>query len=112
MPGKSAQDYHKLIYYIRTAAANNGHSLNPTRILLDFEEAAIGSFRANFPLAIIKGCHFHLCQSLYRKVCSIGLKTEYDVTASDFCNWIKMFMSLSMLPSSDIETGLDILIDM
>ena len=47
--------------------------LNPTQILLDFEKASIKAAITSFPQADIKDCYFHLCQSLLRKVNSVGL---------------------------------------
>ena len=36
----------------------------PTKILTDFESAAMGSCRNTFPNAIVTGCYFHLYQSV------------------------------------------------
>jgi len=44
------------------------------RILLDFESAAINAFRSAFPSATVTGYHFHLTQSVMRKVNEIGMK--------------------------------------
>ena len=42
--------------------------LNPSHISVDFEQAAINAFRANFPVTTIDGCFFHFSQNIYRKI--------------------------------------------
>ena len=51
---------------------------NPEKILLDFESAAINAFTAAFLNAKIFRCHFHLTQSILRKVNEIGVKSDYE----------------------------------
>ena len=50
----------------------------PSRILLDFESAAINAFRPAFPSATATGCYFHLTQSIMRKVNEIGMKEDHE----------------------------------
>lgn len=53
-------------------------SLAPDIILLDFEMAAINAARNAFPQAEVKGCYFHLCQSILRKIGNVGLKITFE----------------------------------
>eukprot|EP00800_Vazella_pourtalesii_P006517 TRINITY_DN1850_c0_g1_i10.p2 TRINITY_DN1850_c0_g1~~TRINITY_DN1850_c0_g1_i10.p2 ORF type:complete len:113 (-),score=5.79 TRINITY_DN1850_c0_g1_i10:891-1229(-) len=41
---------------------------HPDEILMDFEKAAMTSFEHTWPTSMVKGCFFHLTQSLWRKV--------------------------------------------
>lgn len=50
-------------------------------ILLDFEKACMSAAQIAFPQTDLKGCYFHLCQSVVRKINSVGLKLVFD---SDF----------------------------
>ena len=49
-----------------------------------------------------QGCYFHLCQSLVRKIHSVGLKSEFE------CNMkckllIKSLAALSFVPADDVK---------
>jgi len=47
--------------------------LQPQFILTDFEQAAINAARAEFQGVQNKVCHFHLAQSVYRRIQTNGL---------------------------------------
>ena len=53
--------------------------MKPEIVMLDFEHAAINAFSFHFPFAQIKSCFCHLGQSFYRRLCSEGLKQQYEV---------------------------------
>ena len=40
----------------------------PTEFLLDFEKAAMNSAEINFNGVDIKGCFFHLCSNIWKKI--------------------------------------------
>ena len=64
-------------------------TLNPEVIMIDFEIAAKKAFEITFPRWIVKGCAFHFGQSLFKKLCEIGLKQEYLFLSSTFVNYLK-----------------------
>ena len=45
--------------------------------MCDFEVAAVTAFGMVFPRTTLTGCFFHLSQSIWRKVQTIGLTTQY-----------------------------------
>ena len=56
----------------------------------------------SFPEAEIQGCYFHLCQSLARKIQSVGSKSEFE------CNMeckllLKSLAALSFVPADDVK---------
>ena len=51
---------------------------NPEEMLMDFEKAAINSFKQTWPASVVKGCFFHLTQNLWRKVQVAGLQVVYS----------------------------------
>ena len=46
-------------------------------MFVDFEKACMNAVNIAFPDVEVKGCYFHLCQSLIRKI-NVGLKTEFE----------------------------------
>lgn len=60
------------------AFTNIIQSFNPEHIMMDFEMAAIKSFRKTFPTANIHGCYFHFCQNVMKHVKSNGLESDYE----------------------------------
>lgn len=75
----------------------------PHNILLDFEKACMSAAQVAFPQAEIKGCYFYLCQSVRRKINSIGLKTVFE-SDSDMKLKLKSLTALSFIPISDVKT--------
>ncbi len=73
-PNKDGQTYYSLLH----AMVNLMQDPSPSMILLDFEMAAVNSFREVFPNALLQGCYFHLNQCLVRKVQNLDLKRMFD----------------------------------
>jgi MULE transposase domain/FLYWCH zinc finger domain len=82
----------------------------PERILVDFEQAAIGAFRNAFPNADVRGCYFHLTQSVQRKIQELGLKTDYE-SNDELRIAVRYLPALSMVPPEDVVQAFDILSD-
>ena len=81
---------------------------NPEVILADFENAAQNAFRLAYPNANIKGCLFHLSQSVLRKVGHLGLKVQFE-SNPDFNMAVKSLSALSFFPENDVlERFLDL----
>ena len=72
LPNKSRPTYVKMIELLRQKWPN----FQPTAISVDFEISLINAFREVFPQAEIRGCFFHLTQSVKRKVQEEGLQTR------------------------------------
>ncbi|EFA12201.1 hypothetical protein TcasGA2_TC005116 [Tribolium castaneum] len=78
------------------------------KILLDFEKACMNAARTAFPESEKKGCYFHLCQSLIRKINSVGLKTEYE-SDIDVKLRLKSLVALAFVPMQDVRKNFDFL---
>ena len=50
---------------------------SPVEVVSDFETALWSSFRKVYPDVRMKGCSFHHCQAIYRKINDLGLGTRY-----------------------------------
>ena len=72
--------------------------------------AAIKAFQKEFIRIETKGCFFHYCQAIFRKVCDLRLRKEYYVNER-FRNWVKMLMGLALIPHWELETAFEILTD-
>lgn len=75
--------------------------LNPTDITVDFEMGVIKSLTKHFPMAQIHGCFFHLTQSVWRHIQSIGLQVPYT-SDEDFAFEIRLLISLAFLPEENV----------
>jgi len=73
----------------------------PQKVLVDFEQAAVNAYTSGFPQAHIKGCFFHLSQSILRKVNSLGHKQSYE-NVLNFHVQVKCLSALSFVPIGDI----------
>ena len=78
---------------IREACPNS----QPRYLFVDFEQAAINSFNLIWPITQVKACFFHLSQSVYRKVQSLGLQSEYH-DDPDFALTMRMLPALAFVP--------------
>ena len=82
---------------VKTAADRFNIVLQPTNISTDFEKAAINALEEVFTTAVVTGCHFHLGQSVIRKVNELGLKNTYQ-RDKDFALKARMLYGLAYLP--------------
>ena len=107
MSRRRAIDYKAIFTYAINYIHNNlGGNVLISSVKLDFEIAMWQGFRAlslvaNVPPFTIKGCYFHFCQALFRKLVNVGLKGQYlkDSGTKTIC---RMLMFLCFLPTSDI----------
>lgn len=70
----------------------------------DFEVAVIAAYRRHFSQARIQGCFFHLCQSVYRRLCKLGMQARH-CQDEDFAVQLNTSYSLSLkLSNNHIDT--------
>ena len=101
MSRKSEEAYKRAFEDLCDSAAEYNIKLAPSFIITDFEKAAINAALAEFPGAINKGCFFHLCQNIWRKIQNSGLATLYG-DDENFCLLMRHIGALAFLPSSEI----------
>ncbi len=97
LPNKDGQTYYSLLH----SMVNLMQDPNPSRILLDFEMAAVNNFREVFPNALLQGCYFHLNQCLVRKVQNLGLKRRFDEDM-EYKLKVKSMAALSFVPADEV----------
>ena len=66
------------------------------------------AIREAFENITIKGCAFHFCQAVFRKVTELGLKTTYSQRGAEY-RYIRShkIMALPFLPLADIPSAFD-----
>ena len=97
LPNKTRLTYERMW----TELKDLGEVLNPERLMTDFEKAAINAFTAAFPNATISGCHFHLGQSVWRKIQELGHRNRY-VEDEEFRMRCKGLLALAFLPADEV----------
>ena len=60
-----------------------------------------------FPDAQIKGCFFHFCQCLWRKLQGLGLAVAYK-EMPEIRTWFRMVLALPMLPVAQVVDGFNL----
>ncbi|CAF1068910.1 unnamed protein product, partial [Brachionus calyciflorus] len=74
---KTNDIYQKAFTELVSAAEDMGYTLQPKKIMSDFELAAIKAIRNVFTDCTIKGCYFHFIQCIWKNIQEKGLTTEY-----------------------------------
>ena len=77
LPNKRTETYVEMLTQIQHLI---NHPLDIESIMIDFEQSIIPALEEMLPLAVIKGCLFHLCKSIFRRVQSEGLVQLYRNT--------------------------------
>ena len=75
-------------------------------ILVDFETANPECISGKLSNDSIKGCLFHLCQSVKRKVGELGLKSEYE-SNPQLHMAVKYLTALSFVPENEVLEGFE-----
>ena len=70
---KSQECYEHLFRSLVGYAAQKDIVLNPPSILIGFDKAAINTINNVFPQTLVKSCHFHFAQNVWKKVKKYGL---------------------------------------
>jgi MULE transposase domain len=90
--------YCEMLKQIKTNVHRiTGLPLDPESFVCDFEVSLINALHAEFPNSAVRGCYFHFCQSLWRKVQELGLTTAYRQNRS-VKKVIRKLMSIGYLP--------------
>lgn len=105
LPNKSTTIYNRMWEYIRRNIPN----LSPTRIIVDFEKAAISSIQTNFPVVKICGCYFHFSQSVWRHIQGDSDVLNRYKSDCDFNLHVRMIVALAFIPVEDLILAYNLL---
>lgn len=106
LSSKTEHMYRDMFMSLRDLCSDNELDLQMASINLDFERACHAAVKAVWPGVSIKGCHFHLSQSWYRKISSLGLSDEYKAVDSEIGRWLKRFFGLSFVAPQDVADSM------
>ena len=77
--------------------------------LSDYEVASRNAIRDIYPFALVKGCYFHFCNSLLKKLKKLKILTDY--TKSKIVNQIlHMYFSLAFVPIDELDSYIEIIL--
>ncbi|XP_057321233.1 uncharacterized protein LOC130665011 [Microplitis mediator] len=83
--------------------------IKPIIINADFEMAFHKAVKGVYPDAIVKGCLFHFCNAVWKKIQSLGLQSKYS-DDSKYAPELKKLMALAFVPEEDVVKAYEKLI--
>ena len=81
-----------------------------TDILVDFERGAINAIRNASQDIEEKGCFYHLCSNVWKRIQHLGLQQRYN-DDQEFSLHLRMLCDLAFLPPDDVVQGFEDLTD-
>ncbi|KAH7725929.1 hypothetical protein AAVH_06370 [Aphelenchoides avenae] len=99
--------------YIRALCALIGEAqlwdAAPASIITDFEAAAIKAWQEIFPVALSRGCYFHLGQAFWRSIASLGLAVLYR--SNDVARLLlRSFLALAAVHPDHVVAAFNLLV--
>lgn len=77
LPSKSTETYTRMFNLLKQYVEPRGLRFYPRNFHIDFEDAVLLAIDDIFPASEVKGCLFHFCRAVWRKVQSVGLAQSY-----------------------------------
>ncbi len=102
LPSKTKNCYMRMLRRLIEAAGRLGLQFNPQTICIDFETAMISAINDTFPQARVRGCLFHFCQAIWRKVQTLGLAVRYKEDDA-FNRIVRRASALPLVPRDEIH---------
>lgn len=102
MSNRTAESYQAVIEYIE----KNVFKLEPASLMTDWELGMRKALKTCYPNSILRGCWFHYCSSLKKKLLNLGLNGVLK-SCADAKMIVQQFMSLPLLPKEHFGAGLN-----
>ncbi|XP_071176290.1 uncharacterized protein [Mytilus edulis] len=103
LPPKDEECYEIMWKMICDLCSQKQLSFVPNVIHIDFEQAMHTAIMHAFPQCKIDCCRFHLAQSWWRKIQTVGLSTDYKDKSTEIGKWLSQFFGLPFLPPNKVE---------
>ncbi len=107
LPDKRESTYERFFDAVKSISP----PLTPKSIMTDFELASINAIRDCFPTASRRGCFFHFCQCIYRKVQGIPEINRRYSSEPDFQLLTRTLSALAFVPVPNVDTAFEDLMD-
>ena len=105
LPNKRQDTYERVFQILEEKVRLSlQHDLSLSSLLTDFELAIIQVVRAVLPATSTKGCYFHFCQALHRKIQQLDLQVEYQQN-NELRNFVRKVAALAFLPLRYVRLG-------
>ena len=106
LPNKSRAVYEELFQAVVDKCEELGHGMFVETVITDFEDSILRSVVAVFGRSVTsRGCFYHLTQSTWRHVQSLGLAVHYKEDC-DFRLFCGMLDGLAFLPPAEVQEGM------
>lgn len=104
MTKKSQKSYEHVFRFINS----NLLELKPKMFITDFEKALRNSLTKVFPEVRLKGCWFHFCQAMRRKLGKMSELAKRIRSLDSAKRIFQKLLALPLLPSHEIEKAFNI----
>lgn len=104
MSKKTQKSYEHVLRFIDA----NVFRLKPASFTTDFEKALRSGILKVYPEVQLKGCWFHYCQALRRKLTNISELAKFVKTTDAARRIFKKMLVLPLLPPDDIPTAFNL----
>jgi len=99
---KLPTSYEDVFRHTVSDAAKLGVNVFSTIVYADFETAIHNAVTTVWPGLEVKACNFHLGQSWWRKLQSLGLTKQYGKEDSEVSQFLKKIFGLSLLRPAEV----------
>ena len=103
LANKHQTSYEDVFRHTVSEAAKFGVNVSPAVVYADFETAVHNAVTTVWPGGEVKACLFHLGQSWWRKIQSLGLSKQYGKKCSEVRQFLKKILGLSLLPPVEVS---------
>lgn len=102
LTGKTTKIYKDAFSDLLDKIGELNLTFTPRIIYADFEQAIHLAISKIFPEVVRKGCRFHLGQTMWRKIQSLGLSKNFK-KKSEIGNFLKVCFGLSFLEPEEVQ---------
>jgi hypothetical protein len=106
---KKQESYEELLQSLLVYATKKKLVLNPSTVLIDFEQGMVNAINNVFPQALVKGCHFHYAQNIWKKVKKYNLVTLSK--QENIRRQIANIIALPLIPPNEVNNCMENILD-
>jgi len=103
LANKHQTSYEDAFRHTVSEAAKLGVNIFPAIVCAHFETAIHNAVTTVLPGCEVKACRFHLGQSWWRKIQSLGLSKQHGKKGSEVSHVLKKIFGLSVLPPAEVS---------